>query len=183
MTEKHKYLFKNISQKTIQEKSNKGLCMHWGCTRPKRSPHARVCNTCHSRIYRINSPKRYAYRQIKDSASKRGHPFTLTFDEFLEFDKKTGYCEKKGKDSDSLTIDRIDPKRGYSFDNIRALTWMENCSKKLDGMTCPFQPIAAALAKVMGDQGNEKEYHKLAEETLELVEVLQRKLAEEDSPF
>jgi hypothetical protein len=60
------------------------------------------------------------------NAKRRGKEFTLTFDEFKEFCMKTGYDEKKGKSSDSLSIDRIESSNGYSKDNIRAITLSDN---------------------------------------------------------
>jgi hypothetical protein len=115
---------------------------------------------------------RYAFANIKRSADKRHIPFDLSFDDFKIFCEKTGYLESKGKESESLTIDRIDSNIGYQLDNIRAITWEQNCSKKLEGMTDPCEPIAKALALMKG-QKNWYAFKKLAVEILNQVEILQ----------
>ena len=137
----HKYLFKKVSKETLKKKIELGLCIRHGC-RNKSRKNRNDCETCKSRMFRIKNPKRYAYQTIKSSAAKRKIPFDLSFDEFLEFDKETGYTDKVGKNSDSLTIDRIDSSLPYRVGNIRALTWIDNCSKKLEGITETWEPVA-----------------------------------------
>ena len=175
----YKYLFKEVSPRTLARKKREGLCKHWGCQNFTRRPTARDCETCHSRKKRIKNPVRYAFQQVKRSADMRGIPFNLTFEEFQEFDKQTGYVNSKGTGTESLTIDRIDPSKGYEVGNIRALNFADNCSRKLEGMTMPHEPIAKAMALV-AKETNWHKFKKLAAETLYQVEILQ---AQEEGGF
>ena len=74
----------------------------------------------------------YVLNMLRHSARKRNLPFTLTLAEFKEFCAKTGYLERRGNKPDSLTVDRIDNNRGYTLDNIRAITHAENTSQGAD---------------------------------------------------
>ena len=168
-----RYLFKEVSAKTAAQKKRGGLCKFWGCSNLQRTPTKRDCNTCHARLTRINNPERYAFTQIRDSAAKRHIPFNLTFDEFLGFDRQTGYTTHRGREDDSLTIDRIDSSKPYETGNIRALTWLENCAKKVEGMTDPIEPIAKALCLAAGGEVWQK-FQKQAGEILQQVEILQQ---------
>ncbi len=109
----------------------------------------------------------------------RNIPFELTFDQFIEFDIQTGYVESKGRDKESLTIDRIESSKGYFVGNIRAITWQDNCAKKLEGMTDPLDPIAKGLCLAYGGD-NWHKYKKQASEILYQVELLQ---AQEDGGY
>lgn len=167
-----RYLFKEVGARTLANKRRNGVCKHWGCSNSTRSSKAWDCGTCASRKTRINNPERYAFQQVKRSADMRNIPFELTFEQFLEFDRQTGYVVSKGRESESLTIDRIDASKGYTIDNIRALTWSENCAKKVNGMTDPLDPIAKALCLAAGGDN----WHKFKKQALEVlcqVEILQ----------
>ena len=109
---------------------------------------------------------------VKRSADKRHIPFNLSFPDFQEFDRQTGYTESKGRDNESLTIDRIESSKGYQKDNIRAITWMDNCKRIIEGMTDPIEPIAKAIALASGDS-NWHRFKKISVEVLYKVELLQ----------
>jgi hypothetical protein len=173
-----KYLFKEVGPRTQAKKRRNGLCKHWGCNNATIG-RQRDCNTCKGRKTRINNPKRYAFQQVKRSADMRNIPFELTFEEFLEFDKQTGYVASKGREKESLTIDRIESSKGYEVGNIRAITWQDNCAKKLEGMIDPLDPIAKALCLASGAD-NWHKFKKQASEVLYQVELLQ---AQEDGGF
>lgn len=187
----HKYLFKEVGPRTAAKKAREGTCKHWGCTRPARN-NAKDCNTCKSRKADIRNPARRAFRMVKDSARKRGIPFNLSFDEFKEFDRQTGYVESRGQSAECLSIDRINPEKGYEVGNIRAMNWLENCRRRCDGMTDPAEPIARAICKASGGDVWQK-FRPIANSTLGLVECLQAQLEggfqppldedEEDIPF
>ena len=166
-----KYLFKEVGARTAARKSRNGICKHWGCQNVARQGR-RDCETCKGRKGTINNPERYVFRNIKKSAKKRNIPFELTFEQFLDFDRQTSYVASRGTGSESLTIDRIDSSKGYQVDNIRALTWLENCSKKVEGMTDPIEPIAKALCLASGGD-NWHKFKSQATEVLQMVETLQ----------
>jgi hypothetical protein len=167
----HKYLFKEVAPRTLARKRRAGQCKHWGCNNPSRYS-GRDCETCKARKARAKNMTYYAFTQVKSSAGKRDIPFELTYDEFKEFDLQTNYVESKGRESESLTIDRIDSSLGYTIDNIRTLTWSQNCAKLVEGMTDPIDPIAKALASAAGDD-NWHKFKKMAVKVLNQVEILQ----------
>lgn len=173
-----KYLFKEVGPKTLAKKRREGICKHWGCRNLVRC-NRWDCETCKARKARIEHPERYAFQQVKRSADMRSIPFNLTFEEFLEFDRQTGYVASKGHKRESLTIDRIDSSRGYEVGNIRALTWDENCTKRVEGMTDPIDPIAKALCLAAGSD-NWHKFRKQAVDVLHQVEILQ---AQEEGGF
>lgn len=148
-----------------------GLCKHYGCrNRSRKGRHD--CETCKSRKRDIKHPEKRAYKNLKISAKKRDIPFELTYEEFLEFDRQTDYVASKGRGLESLTVDRIHSFKGYSTDNIRALTLSENCAKIVEGMTDPIEPIAQAMALAAKDD-NWYKYKKHAVKVLMQVEILQ----------
>lgn len=85
--------------------------------------------------WRIRNPLKYAFQTLKDNAKRRGKEFGLTFTEFCMFCQANNYMELKGTTRLSLTIDRIDPERGYFFDNIRAISLSLNVSRRFQH--CP----------------------------------------------
>lgn len=132
----HKYLFKPVNPKTLAKNKALGICRHWGCSRPAR-PGRSDCNTCSSRKVRMKDPLGYLFRQVKESARKRSIPFLLTREQFKDFCDRTGYLEKKGRNPDDLTIDRIDSSGPYSVENIRVLNWLDNSSRTYESRELP----------------------------------------------
>jgi hypothetical protein len=129
---------------------------------------------------RIANPARYVFGEVRNSARKRRIQFQLTFPEFLAFCERTGYLERVGREPGSLTIDRIKTDQPYRADNIRALTWLENCAHLVENMTHPAEPIARALAVANnGDPKKHFRYMKEAGKILDQVEILQRLQREE----
>lgn len=127
----HRYLFVEVSTHTKIRKRNRGLCVSYKCQRVTDGNNLR-CGTCRSRLSRLRRPDRYAFAVLRESARKRGIPFLLTFEEFKAFCDKTGYVEKKGKTPQAMTVDRIDSKKPYQADNIRPMSWIDNCSHKFE---------------------------------------------------
>lgn len=80
-----------------------------------------ACSRCKSRKWALQSPLKYAYKNLKNRAKQRGKPFDLTFLEYRAFALKSGYSELKGKSSQCLSIDRIKNELGYTASNIRAI--------------------------------------------------------------
>lgn len=105
--------------------------------RNESAPGRRFCYKCKSRREKINNPEFYYFNHLRGNAKRRGKEFNLTLNEFKQFCNETGYLEKKGKDKNSMTIDRIDSKKGYSINNIRILSHYEN-SIRADKDDCPF---------------------------------------------
>lgn len=85
-----------------------------------------LCAKCRSRAYKAQHPRRYHFNLLRCRTYERGIPFGLTFEDYERFCKETGYFENKGTELFSMTIDRIDPSKGYRLDNIRVVTHYEN---------------------------------------------------------
>lgn len=99
-----------------------------------RTPHCRrltkarspFCGRCASRMWRESHPLTATFQKLRTNARRRGHAFTLTLPRFEELVRASGYLERKGKTAKSLSIDRIDPRRGYHDDNVRVVTLSVN---------------------------------------------------------
>jgi len=102
-------------------------CSTPGC-KNKRDKNRSTCASCHTRKVRANNPIKYIYDNLKSNAKRRGKEFSLTFEEFKSFCATTSYDKLRGLKAEALSIDRINPNMGYSFDNIRAITFSENVS-------------------------------------------------------
>lgn len=126
------------------------------------------------------NPVRYYFREVKKSAKKRGIPCGLTFEEFEKFDRETGYTKGVGTGPDDLTIDRVDPARGYESGNLRALTHRANSARLVEGITDPRQPIAEALALVAGKGKNWRSYLRLSEDVLLKVDLINKQALPSD---
>jgi len=73
---------------------------------------------------------KYSYNNLKGRAKQRGIEFTLTFEQFRRFCVKTKYIQNKGRTVDSYTIDRKDPRKGYTIRNIRILPLHLNAGRR-----------------------------------------------------
>jgi hypothetical protein len=73
-------------------------------------------------LYRI-------YIIIVNNAKRRDLPVNWSFGLFLKFCRETTYHALRGMHSTDLTIDRKDNLKGYTADNIQALTRGENVRK------------------------------------------------------
>lgn len=79
---------------------------------------------CKSCIESLSSNQRRRYSidyklyEYKHGAISRGYEFLLTKEQFAEFWKKP--CNYCGSEIDTIGLDRIDNKRGYTMDNIKS---------------------------------------------------------------
>lgn len=129
----HSYLFKPVSDAGKAKKRARGLCQHWCCKRVARVGHS-DCQTCCSRKHRLKHPEKYAFKNLRCSARKRGIGFDLTYQQFQEFVATTGYVEHRGKEPHSLSIDRIRNEEPYRVGNLRIMTYGMNVSHKVEGL-------------------------------------------------
>lgn len=73
---------------------------------------------------------RACFNGWKGQAKRRGKKFNLTYQEIQQiWLAQNGHCKVSGqvmtfkmKDANKVSLDRIDPKRDYSFDNVRMVT-------------------------------------------------------------
>lgn len=169
----HAYLFRTVSPATLARKKAEGICRHYGCSNQARHGGS-DCETCKSRKGRLANPVRYAFDMLKRSAAKRSIHFELTYEEFAKFSMETGYVERMGRGHGDLTIDRIRSSEGYKLGNIRALTYEDNVTKKLEGMEYPFDPIAKLIHDFKGTPDtNWRAFRSQAGEVYDLITRLQ----------
>jgi len=122
----------------ITQRDKKGLCQAFACSNSRKSNGDKLCSKHRHRHNKITKPVRYAYETLRSNAKRRGKSFTLTFEEFSTFCVETNYIDLKGRHINGLSVDRINPSKGYSADNIQALTIRENSSKKDSYEEPPF---------------------------------------------
>lgn len=95
----------------------------------KSAPGKGYCYRCAQRRWRAKNPEKAAYNNLKSNAKRRGKFFDLTFDQFKEFCQSTEYIKRKGRKANCIHVDRIDENKGYTEDNIQALTNSQNIRK------------------------------------------------------
>jgi hypothetical protein len=77
------------------------------------------------RLRRIKDPELVYFHVLKQSAKRRKLPFTLDLPGFRAWCAASGFRNlRTGKMT--ISVDRIDPNRGYHFDNIRLLPFHQN---------------------------------------------------------
>ena len=121
---------KNSKDLTTRQrwKIRKGLCIERFC-RNESAEKRRICYRCKARKYKARHPIKHLFNIKKQRAKERGHKWDLTCQEFEEFVLRTGYMDRRGRGRNGMSIDRIDPDKGYTIDNIQTLTVSENSKK------------------------------------------------------
>lgn len=89
-----------------------------------------MCSKCRTRVYKEKYPLKRAFYTLKGRAKERGKVFTLTYEEFEKIARESGWSEGRGKEADSLSLDRIDDSKGYEVGNLRAITLSANTAKE-----------------------------------------------------
>jgi Ser-tRNA(Ala) deacylase AlaX len=113
----------------------KGVCSAKGCSAKSRTPGAKFCSRCDSRLWRENNPIEAAWINFCFHCKERDIPNELTFEEYKTWGIKVKYFVGKGRSKTSWAIDRIndDPAKGfhgYRLDNIQKLTVSDNSKKE-----------------------------------------------------
>jgi hypothetical protein len=115
----------NSFAELMKAKEPTGKCTTKWCRNPKakndRGYPLPYCWKCKSRRLKEHYPATYTRNLMKQVAKRRGISFSITLAQWKEFCARTGYLEKRGRKPDSLSIDRIDHRKGYHIDNIRAI--------------------------------------------------------------
>lgn len=88
-----------------------------------------LCSKHYQQKWRSENLLKYSFNNLKTNAKRRGKYFDLTFEQFSEFATSTDYIGKKGKRSESMSIDRIKNEIGYTYSNIRSIPLGENSRK------------------------------------------------------
>jgi hypothetical protein len=103
-----------------------------------------ICAKHRSRQFKERYPLKYAYAHLRSRARERDKSFELSFEQYEAFAKETGYDLLRGKHSWSLSIHRKDNARGYSIDNIEAVTLGHNSRLQFSPMP---EYLKAEMAK------------------------------------
>lgn len=114
---------------TLCKTKAKGCCPVSHCRKKSRGNGGKLCSAHHMRLWRVRNPARAAFTTLRDHARGRKLEFSITFDQFLEICKVTGYVELKGNRPQDLSMDRIDFRKGYVPGNIRVTTVCINSKK------------------------------------------------------
>ena len=123
-------------------------------------------STLTARQWRTKNPSRYLYNQAKHRSRKRNIFFDLTPEDIvipeycpvLGIPLMMGKGIKSGPTHNSPSIDRIDPKKGYTPDNIRVISWRAN-SLKSDGTLKELQVLVEDLSR-LSQAGKDQEPRK-----------------------
>lgn len=121
------------------------ICVAYRCGN-KRVGKSRFCSKHRHRYRKYSDIVSYTFYLLKGNAKRRGKEFSITLDYFREWCKETGYIQKKGRNKMSMTIDRIDPNKGYVKGNLQMITNRDNVVKmhnqkdysKAFSYGCPF---------------------------------------------
>lgn len=104
------------------------VCKTYGCK--KEAKRGKYCYGHSTANYRKNNPIVAAYHVKKWNAKIKGIPFMLTPEQFKDFCLRTDYHLRKGQKPRSLNIDRIKVDKGYTKENIQAITFRANLKKE-----------------------------------------------------
>lgn len=122
----------------------------------KRS--GRICATCGSKRFKEEHLIKYTFNKIKQRAKARGISFKLTHEQFEKFCYNYKYIQKKGKEKDSYSIDRIDYSKGYVLGNVRAITLSENSKKGVIEKKLRYDDQARRLRVILQEELNNEDY-------------------------
>jgi hypothetical protein len=87
-----------------------------------------VCKDCRREIKRkYRKTPRGKYNKTKLASKSRGLDFSLTFEQYLQFENKP--CNYCGFVPDSVSLDRVDNSLGYHLDNVVSCCYMCNSMK------------------------------------------------------
>jgi hypothetical protein len=136
-------------------KRKNGMCVVKFCrdkalSRKGRKKPYRYCAKHRRQHDKERDPVGYHFDVLRQNAKRRKVAFKLTKKQFALFCAETDYLRLKGRYKDSLTIDRIDPLRGYEAGNIQVLKNGENvrkmhADKKLVGAANQFTEEVAEI--------------------------------------
>ena len=110
--------------KTNDSKSTNSNCATRHCRRPRKN--GRYCYRCAKRRWREANPVHASYLNLKNRARQRHHEFDISLAEFDKLVTESGYIFLSGRQSSCLTINRINPNRGYVSGNLEVITGAEN---------------------------------------------------------
>lgn len=119
----------------FKKKPTEHTCCVKNCRDKAAGPKKKVgeywwCHAHWQARYRLNNPKRSAYRALQDHARGRKLEFSLTYDYFLGMMDSAAAWDREAKSrGETVSIDRIDASLGYVRGNVRVVSLSENVLK------------------------------------------------------
>ena len=95
-------------------------CAIDGCRRD-RGKKSTICDKHRYLKRKEKDPIKWAYETLKRNSRRRGIMFDLTLEYFKQFCYATKLLEKRGREKDHYSIDRINNDLGYTEGNIQVL--------------------------------------------------------------
>lgn len=123
---------KECSGSTYNKKRNSGICVVYGCSKKSRvykGKSQKYCHNCARKLLKENHPYTYWYDINRSNAKRRNKDFLWTKEEFIKFCEETNYLELKGRGAGKATIDRKNPKLGYTYNNCQIMEHASNSRK------------------------------------------------------
>ena len=123
-----------------------------------RKARAKKKSTSTTRRWRTKNPSRYLHNQAKHRARKRNiyfdiQPEDIVIPEYcpvLGIPLIMGRGVEVGPTYNSPSVDRIDPKKGYTADNVRVISWRANTLKS-DASLKELQVLVEDLSRLSED--------------------------------
>ena len=110
----------------FKKNAGEGLCWVKGCNRSSRRDRS-LCHMHDMRRWRAKQKKTADYCTLRDHAKARGIEFKITLDYWRGLVDAFAYYEPR--EDEALSIDRVDPTKGYIEGNIRVVTVSLNSFK------------------------------------------------------
>jgi len=107
-----------------------GVCPVRGCTQASHQNRS-LCARHNMQRWRAQHPDTAGFHTLRTHARARDLAFTITFEEYCEAIAAFRSTGPELRNGDRISVDRIDPRRGYVPGNIQAMTLRENVIKGL----------------------------------------------------
>ena len=105
------------------------LCKAESCKNPAGNKKS-LCNKCDYDKRKKENLLLWAYGIQRCNARRRRKPFTISFEDFVEFCYETQILHGRGRTSTSFHIDCVIDELGYAKGNLQRLTNAENAQKE-----------------------------------------------------
>ncbi len=116
------------------------------------TPAAKAAKAVTDAAWVRNNPRTLLLHRAKSRASAKGLPFDLTVSALhwpshcpvlgIELAYVRGAGKRRGGRPDSPSLDRLDPARGYTVDNVRVISWRAN-KIKADSSLAELEKLVA----------------------------------------
>lgn len=118
----------------IEQNALDTICIVCNCMKPRvvrnDGGSRPMCHVHMQQVKTARCPELVTFHNLKNNARRRRIQFALTIEQWRAFCAVTGYARNRtGKRGGLLSVDRIDPNKGYSYDNIQAISLTDNILK------------------------------------------------------